>query len=125
MFLLEFAVAVEQLAHWAPVGLPQDFIQREAACSFVDGVKDWDVKQHLLSGGERSLNEALNQALKLETVKAAATPPTPLKKLTAGPTKRTWSPATEPCRTGQPICWQCADVITSEKTFNRDVVRSA
>jgi hypothetical protein len=42
-----------------------------AVCSFVSGVKDWDVKQYLLIGSERSLNEALNQALKLETVKIA------------------------------------------------------
>jgi hypothetical protein len=32
------------------------------------------VKQHLLMGGDRTLNEALNQALKLEAAKAAAWP---------------------------------------------------
>jgi hypothetical protein len=34
-----------------------DFIQREAAHAFVDGVRDREVKQHLLMGGDRSLNE--------------------------------------------------------------------
>jgi hypothetical protein len=33
--LQEFAAAVEQLAHQALVGLPVDFIQREAAHAFV------------------------------------------------------------------------------------------
>jgi hypothetical protein len=45
-----FAAAVEQLAHWALVGLPVDLIQREAAHIFIDGVRDRDVKQHLLIG---------------------------------------------------------------------------
>jgi hypothetical protein len=47
-------------------GFPEDFIQKKAACTFIDGLKDQDMKQHLLMGGERSLSEALNQALKLE-----------------------------------------------------------
>jgi hypothetical protein len=33
--LQEFAVAVEHLAHWAPVRLLKDFIQREAASVFI------------------------------------------------------------------------------------------
>jgi hypothetical protein len=52
--------------------LLKDFIQREAAYSFVSGVKDWDMKQHILMDGSRYLSEALNQVLKLETAKAAA-----------------------------------------------------
>jgi hypothetical protein len=39
------------------------FIQRDAAHAFMDGVKDREVKEHLLMGGDRSLNEALNQPL--------------------------------------------------------------
>jgi hypothetical protein len=34
---------------------------------YIDGVKDWDMKHHSLMGGRRSINEALNQALKLCT----------------------------------------------------------
>jgi hypothetical protein len=63
--LQEFAAAVEQLAHRTLVGQPLDFIQREAAHTFVDGVRDREVKQHLLMDSDRSLNEALIQALKL------------------------------------------------------------
>jgi hypothetical protein len=46
--LQEFATAVEQLAHRTFVGLPLAFIQTEAAHSFIDGVRDREVKQHLL-----------------------------------------------------------------------------
>jgi hypothetical protein len=42
----EFAAVTEQLAHWALVRLPEDFIHREGAYAFNDRVKDQDVKQH-------------------------------------------------------------------------------
>jgi hypothetical protein len=35
-----------------------DLIQRESAHAFVNGVKDQELKQHFLMGGDRSLNEA-------------------------------------------------------------------
>jgi hypothetical protein len=54
--------AVEQIAHRDLVGLPVQIIQREAAHEFVDGVRDWEMKQHLIVSGGRSLNEALTQA---------------------------------------------------------------
>jgi hypothetical protein len=63
--LQEFAAAVEQLVHRAN-GLPVGFIQTEAAHALIDGVRDWEVKQCLLMGGDRTLNEARNQTLKLE-----------------------------------------------------------
>jgi hypothetical protein len=40
-----------------------DFIQREAALAFVNAVRDQEMKQHLLMGGNWSLNKALNQTL--------------------------------------------------------------
>jgi hypothetical protein len=49
-----------------------DFIQREAAHAFINRVRDWEVKQHLLMDGDRLLKEALNQAKELEA--AAGTP---------------------------------------------------
>jgi hypothetical protein len=49
--------------------LPVDFIQREATHAFINGVRDRELKQHILMGGNKSLNEAL----KLEAVEAAAT----------------------------------------------------
>jgi hypothetical protein len=58
--------------------LPGDFIVREAACAFIYRAGDQDVKQHLLMGGKRTLDEALNQALKLVVLKAAAKPVTKL-----------------------------------------------
>jgi hypothetical protein len=69
--LQKFAAAVEHLAHQALVGLPVGHIQTEAAHVF-SGIRDREMKQHLLMGGDRTLNEALNQALKLEAAKAAA-----------------------------------------------------
>jgi hypothetical protein len=70
--LQEFAAAVEQLAHRALVGLPVGLIQTEAAHDFINGIRDREVKQHLLMGGDRTLNEALSQAVNLEAAKAAA-----------------------------------------------------
>ena len=70
--LQNFEAAVEQLAHRAFAGLPVTFILTEAAHSFINGVRDQEVKQHLLMGGHRTLNDALNQALNLEAIKVAA-----------------------------------------------------
>lgn len=41
---------------------------------FANDVKDWEVQHHFLMGSERYLNEALNQVLMAEAVKAAASP---------------------------------------------------
>jgi hypothetical protein len=60
------------LTHWALVILPVEFIQKEASHAFIDRVRDRELKQHLLMGGDRLLIKALNEALKLEVVKAAA-----------------------------------------------------
>jgi hypothetical protein len=53
--LQEFGAATEQLAY-----------------AFVDGIRDRDMKQWLLMGGDRTLSEALNQALQVEAAKRAA-----------------------------------------------------
>jgi hypothetical protein len=70
--LQKFAAAIEQLTHQPLAGLPEDFIHRDA---FINGVKDHEVKQHLLVGGERSLNEPLNQTLQLQAAKISDGPP--------------------------------------------------
>jgi hypothetical protein len=57
--LQQFAAVVKQLAHQALVGLHVDFIQRETAHAFVDGLRDRELKYHLLMGDDRSLKEAL------------------------------------------------------------------
>jgi predicted Ser/Thr protein kinase len=64
--LQEFAVTIGQLAHQALVELPLHFIQREAAYAFVSRIKDREMGQHLLMGGERMLDETLNHAVRLE-----------------------------------------------------------
>jgi hypothetical protein len=101
--LQEFAAAVEQLAHQALVGLPADHIQTEAAHTFIDGIRDREVKQHLLLGGDYTLNEALNHAVKLE---AAAWPTARLREVTRVPTGRPPTPP-ERRRNERPVCWQC------------------
>jgi hypothetical protein len=90
--LQEFAAAVEQLVHRVLVGLPIGYIQTEAAHAFINGIRDREVKQHLLMGGDRTLNEALNQALKLEAAKAAAWPTARMREVTRVPTASTRVP---------------------------------
>jgi hypothetical protein len=104
--LQEFAAAVEQLAHQALVGLPADHIQTEAAHAFIDVIRDREVKQYLLLGGARTLNEALNQAVKLEAAKAAAWPAARLREATRVPTERPPTPS-ECRRSERPVCWWC------------------
>jgi hypothetical protein len=47
--LQEFAVANEQLAYRVLLGLPNNFIYREAAYALTNAVKDWDLKQRLIN----------------------------------------------------------------------------
>ena len=103
--LQEFAAAVEQLAHRAFFELPVAFIQAVAAHCFIDAVRDREMKQHLLIGGDRTLNEALDQALKLEAVKAAAGPQARLRELTEAPARASQPPDRR--REGRHLCWQC------------------
>jgi hypothetical protein len=103
--LREFAAAVEKMARRALVGLPVAFMQTGGAHAFIDGLRDWEVKQHLLMTGDRTLNEALNQALKLEAAKAATGPPERLRDLTTA-TARASQPS-DRRRKARPVCWQC------------------
>jgi hypothetical protein len=90
--LQKSAAAVKQLAHRSFVCIPVAFIQTEATHSLIDGLREREVKQHLLMGGDRTLNEALNQALKLEAAQAVAGPPARLRVLNGVPA-RTSDPA--------------------------------
>jgi hypothetical protein len=58
-FLLAFATAIEKLTHRALV-VPEHYIRKAAAHGFMDGMRDRDMKQQLLVGGERTLSETLN-----------------------------------------------------------------
>jgi hypothetical protein len=104
--LQEFAAAFEQLAHRAFVGLPEGHIQTEASHAFIDGIRDREVKQYLLKGDDRRLNEALNRAVKLEAAIAAAWPTAWLREVTIVPTGRPPTPP-ERRRNERPLCWQC------------------
>jgi hypothetical protein len=85
-----------------------DFIQLEAATHpFVDGVRDREVKRHLM-GGERSLNETLNEALKLDVAKVVVGPPARLREVARPPTG-TRPPRAEVRRNGRPVWWQCGN----------------
>jgi hypothetical protein len=70
--LREFATAIEQIAYCDYPTLPEEHIKREAGCAFVDGIGDTDIKIKLLLGGEKTVNEALRQALELQAVFLAA-----------------------------------------------------
>ncbi|XP_069698171.1 uncharacterized protein [Periplaneta americana] len=70
--LQEFAMAVEQLAHKALRGLPNDFIAGEAAYTFGSGVRDPEIRQQLLLAEHRTINAALSAALRMEAAKSAA-----------------------------------------------------
>jgi kynurenine formamidase len=50
-------------------------------------LRDREIKQHLLLGGDRNLNEALNQDQKLEAAKVTAGPPARLRELTGAPAR--------------------------------------
>jgi hypothetical protein len=67
-----FATAIEQLAHHTYPSLPEDHIRRETGKMFADGVEDPAIKIQLLLGGEKTVNEALRQALELQAVLLAA-----------------------------------------------------
>jgi hypothetical protein len=64
----EFTTAIEQLAHSTYPTLPEDHIRREAGKAFTDRIEDPDIKVQLLLGGEKTVNEALRQVLKLQAV---------------------------------------------------------
>jgi hypothetical protein len=83
-----------------------DHIQTEAAHAFIDGIRDREVKQHLLLGGDRTLNEALNQAMTLEATKATAWPTSRKREVTRVLTGRPPTPP-ERRRNERPVCWQC------------------
>jgi hypothetical protein len=73
--LQEFATAIKQCTHHAYPALPEDHIRREAGKAFADRVEDSTIKIQLLLGGEKTVNEALRLALKLQAMLLASRPP--------------------------------------------------
>jgi hypothetical protein len=58
--LQEVAATVKKLTHRALAGISLAVVQTEAAHGFIYSVRDREVKQHLLMGGDRNLKGALN-----------------------------------------------------------------
>jgi hypothetical protein len=56
------------------------------------------------------LNEALNQAVKLEVTNSVSEPPSRLQVVTAEVLVRTHLLGAERRSIGQPVCWQCEDI---------------
>jgi hypothetical protein len=103
--LQDFSMAIEQLAHCTYPTLPEDYIRREAGKAFTHGVEDHGIKIALLIGGEKTVNEALRQALKLQAVLLAARP----HKIS---TKTFWGSRSPPIRqrdARQSACWSCGE----------------
>jgi hypothetical protein len=102
--LQEFSAAFTQLDHWSLVRSPKNSVQRQAVHAFIDGVKNWEMKQQHLIDSYRLHNEALNQALKLETAKAAAGSPVRLRYVTKSPHVNMVI-KNEHCMTGRSLCY--------------------
>jgi hypothetical protein len=71
--LQDFATAIKTLARCAYPNLPAD-VAREAGKAFTYGIRDADIKIQLLVGGEKTVNEVLQQALELQAVLVTARP---------------------------------------------------
>jgi hypothetical protein len=72
--LQKFTTPIKQLAHRAYTALPEDHIRRQAGKAFGYGVQDTAIKIHLLLIGEKTVNEALGQALEMQAVLPASKP---------------------------------------------------
>jgi hypothetical protein len=70
--LQEFATVIEQLVYRAYLALPEDHKRREVGKAFAGGVGDHDIKIQFLLGGEKTVKDALKQALELQAVILAA-----------------------------------------------------
>jgi hypothetical protein len=115
--LQELTVTTKQLAT-----RPLVCYLRTSSYMFANRMKGREVKQHLLMDGERFLNKALNEALKIEDVKAPARPPMRLWEVRGRAPMGTWLPLAELHGTGWPKCWKCEDVM-SEVTVNSNITR--
>jgi hypothetical protein len=80
-------------------------MKREAGKAFTDGVEDQDIKISLLIGGEKTVNEALRQALELQAVFLAA-------RLHKTSTKTLWRSRSPPTRrrdARKSASWNCRE----------------
>jgi hypothetical protein len=97
-------VARQQCINEDPT-LPEDHIRREAGKTFVYRVQDPDIKIQLLLGGEKTVNEALRQALELQAILVATRPHKNNTKTYCG----NRSPPTRRRDAKQSGCWSCRE----------------
>ncbi|XP_069679573.1 adventurous-gliding motility protein Z-like [Periplaneta americana] len=109
--LQEFAMAVEQLAHKALRGLPNDFIAGEAAYTFGSGVRDPEIKQQLLLAEHRTINAALAAALRMEAAKLTVNVSAShrIRSVAAADVEERQPKSPERRRRGVPTCWSCGE----------------
>ncbi|XP_069705742.1 adventurous-gliding motility protein Z-like [Periplaneta americana] len=109
--LQEFAMAVEQLAHKALRGLPNDFIAGEAAYTFGSGVRDPEIKQQLLLAEHRTINLALAAALRMEAAKLTANVSAShrIRSVAAADVEERQPKSPDRRRRGLPTCWSCGE----------------
>jgi hypothetical protein len=103
--LQDFAITVEQLAHRAYPTLPDEHKRQEAGRAFVDGIEYPDIKIKLLLGGEKTVNEALRQALELQAMLLVARPH-------KSSTMTIWGRRSPPTRrrdARKSECWSCGE----------------
>jgi hypothetical protein len=104
--LQDFAMAIEELVHRAYPALPEDHIRTEAGNAFADGVKDPFIKMQLLLGGEKTVNEALRQALALEGLLLSVRPhKASIKTFRGNRSPPTWRRDARRLR-----CWNCGEL---------------
>jgi hypothetical protein len=60
------------LTHHTLFGLLVHYVQKEAGHAFFHRIRDQDMKQQLLMGGERTLSKALSKSFQQEAIKIAA-----------------------------------------------------
>ncbi|KAJ4446044.1 hypothetical protein ANN_12730 [Periplaneta americana] len=109
--LQEFAMAVEQLAHKALRGLPNDFIAGEAAYTFGSGVRDPEIRQQLLLAEHRTINAALAAGLRMEAAKLTANVSAwhRIRSVAAADVEERQPKSPERRRRGVPTCWSCGE----------------
>lgn len=99
----DIATAIEQLVYCAYLALPEDHRRRAAVSTFVDGVVDLYIKFRSLTGGEKTLGEALRQALEIQVVLVAVR----LQETNNASSRGSQSPPNRRRDASRSECWSC------------------
>jgi hypothetical protein len=90
----EFATAIEYLAHRAHVELPEYLISTEATRVFTNGVSEQEIRRQLLLGCNKTLSEAVNEALDMEAANTAVGTSLRIRQMTPRKFEKSQSPKT-------------------------------